>query len=187
MNGKTSRTTFLSSNLPVAVAVACTIGCAASAALAIAARIFALYYFAFFFIILPVLGFMEKTKPLPRSISNLYCKTAFRQVHQYHHLPELDAELAFERLEPDGSPRPADAKLLGGAGEADEGLVAVQRLLVINVAALTRATGTLRRAARRLAGTARSAAWVSPSWSVRSFRRLNNRYRRAARHIWRCV
>jgi quinol-cytochrome oxidoreductase complex cytochrome b subunit len=35
----------------------------------IAARIFTLYYFGFFFIILPLLGLFEKTKPLPNSIS----------------------------------------------------------------------------------------------------------------------
>ena len=35
----------------------------------IAARIFAAYYFAFFFIILPLLGLFETTKPLPSSIS----------------------------------------------------------------------------------------------------------------------
>jgi ubiquinol-cytochrome c reductase cytochrome b/c1 subunit len=35
----------------------------------IAARILAIYYFAFFFLILPLLGFFEKTKPLPNSIS----------------------------------------------------------------------------------------------------------------------
>jgi len=35
----------------------------------IAARILTIYYFAFFFVILPVLGLFEKTKPLPNSIS----------------------------------------------------------------------------------------------------------------------
>ncbi|MFL5121333.1 MAG: cytochrome bc complex cytochrome b subunit [Microvirga sp.] len=35
----------------------------------IAARILTFYYFAHFFIILPVLGWVEKTKPLPNSIS----------------------------------------------------------------------------------------------------------------------
>src|SRR5262244_4039482 len=35
----------------------------------IAARILAIYYFAFFFVILPLLGLFEKTKPLPNSIS----------------------------------------------------------------------------------------------------------------------
>ncbi len=35
----------------------------------IAARILAVYYFAFFFIILPILGLVETTKPLPKSIS----------------------------------------------------------------------------------------------------------------------
>ncbi len=35
----------------------------------IAARFLALYYFAFFFVILPFLRFFEKTKSLPRSIS----------------------------------------------------------------------------------------------------------------------
>ena len=35
----------------------------------IAARILTLYYFAFFFVILPLLGLFEKTKPLPNSIS----------------------------------------------------------------------------------------------------------------------
>ena len=35
----------------------------------IAARILTAYYFAFFFIILPLLGLFEKTKPLPNSIS----------------------------------------------------------------------------------------------------------------------
>jgi ubiquinol-cytochrome c reductase cytochrome b/c1 subunit len=33
------------------------------------ARIFTIYYFAFFFIILPVLGKVERTKPLPSSIA----------------------------------------------------------------------------------------------------------------------
>ena len=33
------------------------------------ARIFTIYYFAYFLIILPVLGLVEKTKPLPKSIS----------------------------------------------------------------------------------------------------------------------
>ena len=32
------------------------------------ARIFTAYYFAFFLVILPVLGKVEKTKPLPNSI-----------------------------------------------------------------------------------------------------------------------
>lgn len=36
----------------------------------IAARIFALYYFAFFLIIMPVLGLFEKTKPLPASVAD---------------------------------------------------------------------------------------------------------------------
>ena len=35
----------------------------------IAARILAVYYFAFFFIILPILGLVETTRPLPNSIS----------------------------------------------------------------------------------------------------------------------
>ncbi len=33
------------------------------------ARLFTIYYFAYFLVILPVLGLVEKTKPLPRSIS----------------------------------------------------------------------------------------------------------------------
>ena len=37
----------------------------------IAARILTFYYFAFFFVILPLLGLFEKTKPLPNSISEL--------------------------------------------------------------------------------------------------------------------
>jgi len=32
-------------------------------------RILTIYYFAFFLIILPLLGIFEKTKPLPNSIS----------------------------------------------------------------------------------------------------------------------
>jgi quinol-cytochrome oxidoreductase complex cytochrome b subunit len=35
----------------------------------IAARILTVYYFAFFFVILPLLGLFEKTKRLPNSIS----------------------------------------------------------------------------------------------------------------------
>jgi ubiquinol-cytochrome c reductase cytochrome b/c1 subunit len=35
----------------------------------IAARVLAVYYFAFFFVILPLLGLFEKTKPVPNSIS----------------------------------------------------------------------------------------------------------------------
>ena len=35
----------------------------------VAARILTFYYFAHFLIILPVLGWVEKTKPLPNSIS----------------------------------------------------------------------------------------------------------------------
>jgi len=35
----------------------------------IATRILTVYYFAFFFVILPLLGLFEKTKPLPNSIS----------------------------------------------------------------------------------------------------------------------
>jgi ubiquinol-cytochrome c reductase cytochrome b/c1 subunit len=35
----------------------------------IAARVLTIYYFAFFFVILPLLGLFEKTKPLPNSIS----------------------------------------------------------------------------------------------------------------------
>ena len=35
----------------------------------ILSRIFTIYYFAFFLIILPLLGIFEKTKPLPNSIS----------------------------------------------------------------------------------------------------------------------
>jgi ubiquinol-cytochrome c reductase cytochrome b subunit len=33
------------------------------------ARLFTIYYFAYFLVILPVLGLVEKTKPLPNSIS----------------------------------------------------------------------------------------------------------------------
>jgi len=40
----------------------------------IAARILTFYYFAHFFIILPVLGWVEKTKPLPNSISEAILK-----------------------------------------------------------------------------------------------------------------
>ena len=35
----------------------------------ILARIFTVYYFAFFLIVMPLLGIFEKTKPLPNSIS----------------------------------------------------------------------------------------------------------------------
>ena len=35
----------------------------------IAARILTLYYFGYFLIVLPLLGLVEKTKPLPNSIS----------------------------------------------------------------------------------------------------------------------
>ena len=35
----------------------------------IVSRIFTAYYFAFFLIILPLLGIFEKTRPLPNSIS----------------------------------------------------------------------------------------------------------------------
>ena len=35
----------------------------------IAARLFTVYYFAFFLVILPLLGLFERTKPLPNSIS----------------------------------------------------------------------------------------------------------------------
>jgi hypothetical protein len=44
----------------------------------IAARILTIYYFAFFFVILPLLGLFEKTKPLPNSISEQCCSTAFQ-------------------------------------------------------------------------------------------------------------
>ncbi len=40
----------------------------------IAARILTFYYFAHFLIILPILGWVEKTKPLPNSISELILK-----------------------------------------------------------------------------------------------------------------
>jgi quinol-cytochrome oxidoreductase complex cytochrome b subunit len=40
----------------------------------IAARIFTVYYFAHFLIILPILGWVEKTKPLPNSISEAILK-----------------------------------------------------------------------------------------------------------------
>jgi ubiquinol-cytochrome c reductase cytochrome b subunit len=33
------------------------------------ARLFTIYYFAYFLIILPILGKVEKTKPLPNSIA----------------------------------------------------------------------------------------------------------------------
>ena len=36
----------------------------------ILSRLFSIYYFAFFLIILPLLGIFEKTKPLPNSISD---------------------------------------------------------------------------------------------------------------------
>jgi ubiquinol-cytochrome c reductase cytochrome b/c1 subunit len=36
----------------------------------IAARILTIYYFAFFFVILPLLGLFERTRPLPNSISD---------------------------------------------------------------------------------------------------------------------
>src|SRR5581483_9979491 len=35
----------------------------------ILARVFTLYYFGFFLVIMPLLGFFEKTKPVPNSIS----------------------------------------------------------------------------------------------------------------------
>ena len=35
----------------------------------ILSRLFTVYYFAFFLIVLPLLGIFEKTKPLPNSIS----------------------------------------------------------------------------------------------------------------------
>ena len=35
----------------------------------ILSRLFTFYYFAYFLIILPLLGVFEKTKPLPNSIS----------------------------------------------------------------------------------------------------------------------
>ena len=38
------------------------------------ARLFTVYYFAYFLIILPVLGLVEKTKPLPNSISESVLK-----------------------------------------------------------------------------------------------------------------
>jgi ubiquinol-cytochrome c reductase cytochrome b/c1 subunit len=38
------------------------------------ARLFTVYYFAYFLIILPVLGLVEKTKPLPSSISESVLK-----------------------------------------------------------------------------------------------------------------
>ena len=37
----------------------------------ILARIFTFYYFAYFLVILPLLGVFERTKPLPNSISEL--------------------------------------------------------------------------------------------------------------------
>ena len=37
----------------------------------IAARILTVYYFAHFLIILPLLGWIEKTKPLPNSIAEV--------------------------------------------------------------------------------------------------------------------
>jgi ubiquinol-cytochrome c reductase cytochrome b/c1 subunit len=40
----------------------------------IAARILTIYYFAFFFVILPLLGLFEKTKALPNSISESVLK-----------------------------------------------------------------------------------------------------------------
>ena len=45
----------------------------------IAARILAVYYFAFFFVILPVLGLVETTKPLPNSISELVLRKNVRR------------------------------------------------------------------------------------------------------------
>ena len=39
----------------------------------ILARIFTIYYFAFFLVILPLLGIFEKTKPVPKSISGNRC------------------------------------------------------------------------------------------------------------------
>jgi quinol-cytochrome oxidoreductase complex cytochrome b subunit len=38
------------------------------------ARLFTLYYFAFFLIILPVLGLVESTRPLPGSIADSIAK-----------------------------------------------------------------------------------------------------------------
>ena len=40
----------------------------------IAARILTAYYFLHFLVILPLLGFIEKPKPLPASISELILK-----------------------------------------------------------------------------------------------------------------
>ena len=40
------------------------------------ARLFSIYYFAYFLIILPVLGKVEKTKPLPGSISEAVLRRA---------------------------------------------------------------------------------------------------------------
>jgi len=35
----------------------------------IGSRILTVYYFAFFLLVLPILGLVEKTRPLPKSIS----------------------------------------------------------------------------------------------------------------------
>lgn len=43
----------------------------------LAARLLALYYFAFFFVILPLLGLFERTKPLPNSISESVLRKRF--------------------------------------------------------------------------------------------------------------
>jgi hypothetical protein len=52
------------------------------------ARIFTVYYFAYFLVILPVLGKIEKTRPLPNSI----------------------AESVLQKGKPIGAPAPPPAK-----------------------------------------------------------------------------
>ena len=59
------------------------------------ARIFTVYYFAYFLVILPVLGKVEKTKPLPNSI----------------------AESVLQQGKPIGAPRPAAARAQQGLRE----------------------------------------------------------------------
>jgi len=48
----------------------------------IAARILTVYYFGFFFVILPLLGLFEKTKPLRIRSRNRCCATAFRRARR---------------------------------------------------------------------------------------------------------
>ena len=87
--------------------------------MSIAARILTIYYFAHFLIILPLLGWVEKTKPLPNSISEAILKKDCRSARPVlRRRPGARADRWHAR------PRPRSGRLALGRGHRAPALAA---------------------------------------------------------------